>query len=91
MIAEDNRIDSFEIEELIMHVLGIDENDNDYQEKIETWLYENYGIEDYESLYRIIRQITPLIDRNEKNKGFAKIVKVEGEKVQKKWLLRIPV
>lgn len=91
MLAEDKRIDSFEIEELIMHVLGIDENDNDYQEKIETWLYENYGIDDYESLYRLIRQITPLIDRNEKNKWFAKIMKVEWEMVQKKWLLRIPV
>lgn len=77
MLAEDKRIDSFEIEELIMHVLGIDENNNDYQEKIETGLYENYAIEDYESLYRFIRQITPLIDRNEKNKGFAKIIKEE--------------
>jgi len=97
MIAEDNQIESFEIEELLMHVLWIDENDEEYAEKIETWLYENYGIEDPEALYRIIRQITPLIDKNPGGiswnlyKWFAIVLPDQGDwNIRKKWLLKIP-
>lgn len=91
-------IDTFEIEELMMHVLWIDPNRDDYEELIETWLYEDYGIEDPHALYQFIRQIVPLIDKSSwgiswvEYKWFAVTLDSQWDWIiRKKWLLKIPV
>ena len=93
----DKSIDTYEIDELALHLLGIDPECEDYEAKIETALYNSYGIEDPGAFYQLIRQLVPLIDKSKSGisdttyKGFAAVEKTNEDGSQlKRWLLKVP-
>jgi hypothetical protein len=93
----DKSIDIYDLEDLAMYILGIDPNCDDYEQKIETALYNSYGIEDPDAFYQLIRQLVPLIDKSKSGisdttyKGFAAVERSNEDGSQlKRWILKIP-
>ena len=84
-----NMMDELETLELAAHLLGIDENADDFEERVDDKLYETWGI-DYDSFRSLCSSLLPLCEVGQSPitkqifRGFA----VREEKYGR-WLARV--